>query len=174
MNHDPVHAGAFGKGEHLNVVVETPAGSRTKYKWDPDARAYRASRVLPLGMAFPFDFGFVPRTQADDGDPLDALVLADAPLAIGALVECRVLGAYRVKTSDSPGGTLVRNDRLVVVPAFALRGAIWRTINDVGEPLLHEIGAFFATYTELQGRSFELIGVVDRAEALRLVERAAR
>lgn len=71
---DPVRVGPFAAKDHVWVVIETPAGSRTKYKWDDSARAYRAGRVLPLGMAFPFDFGFIPGTKAQDGDALDAYV----------------------------------------------------------------------------------------------------
>ena len=70
---DPVRVGPFAEGTNIWVVIETPAGGRTKYKWDDKAHAYRAGRVLPLGMAFPFDFGFVPGTKAEDGTvtPLD-------------------------------------------------------------------------------------------------------
>ena len=81
---NPVRVGTFASGEHVHVVIETPSGSRWKYGWKPEAGAYVASKVLPLGMTFPYDFGFFPGTRAADGDPLDALVLADAPLAVAA------------------------------------------------------------------------------------------
>jgi inorganic pyrophosphatase len=155
-------------------VVETPAGGRTKYKWDPDAGAYRAGRILPLGMAFPFDFGFVPQTKADDGDPLDVLVLADVPLVVGALVECRVLGAYRVRQSEKDGGSkLVENDRIVAVPTKSLRGAHWRSLRDLGADLVEEIESFFETYVERQGRTFKLVGRVGPKQAHALVRRAS-
>jgi inorganic pyrophosphatase len=67
----------------IEVIIETPAGSRTKYAWKPELHRFEARKVLPLGLAFPFDFGFVPGTEASDGDPLDVCVLADAPLALG-------------------------------------------------------------------------------------------
>jgi inorganic pyrophosphatase len=99
---DPVHVGSFASDVTINAVIETPAGSRIEYKWDPEVGAYRAAHVLPLGMAFPFDLGFVPVTKADDGDPLDVLVIADA-------------------LSNADGSsTLVRNDRLEPARAFAL------------------------------------------------------
>lgn len=172
---DPVHVGSFASDVTINAVIETPAGSRMKYKWDPEVGAYRAGRVLPLGMAFPFDFGFVPGTKADDGDPLDVLVLADAPLAVGVLVECRLLGAFEVKQSKAEGGSkLVRNDRLVAIPTKALRGANWSSLDDIGPQLRDELGSFFTTYVERQGREIELVGIVEPKQALALVKEAKR
>jgi inorganic pyrophosphatase len=174
MARSPVTVGPFASAHTIWAVIETPAGSRVKYSWDPDAGAYRAGRVLPLGMAFPFDFGFVPGTQADDGDPLDVLVVADAPLVVGALVECRVLGAFHVRQSlEGKGSKVVRNDRVIAVPVKTLRGAGWRTLRDLGKPLSDELESFFESYVERQGRVFELLGRVGPRNALGLV-RAAR
>src|SRR5579884_1217798 len=74
----------------LHVVIETPKGSRNKYKFEPKLRSYALSNVLPEGMAFPYDFGFIPQTEADDGDPLDVLLLMDAPAFPGCVVESRL------------------------------------------------------------------------------------
>jgi len=137
-----------------DVIIETPAGSRIKYAWDPQANRFRAKKVLPLGMSFPFDFGFIPGTRAPDGDPLDALVVADAPLAVGAIVECRLLGVFRVAMSEKGGSKLVENDRLVAAPVDTIRGARWRELADLGAELLAEIGDFFQSYVEREGRRF--------------------
>jgi inorganic pyrophosphatase len=170
---DPVRVGPFAQKDHIWVVIETPAGSRTKYKWDEDARAYRAGRVLPLGMAFPFDFGFVPGTKAQDGDAIDAIVIADAPLVVGALVECRLLGAYKVEMSEKgKKSKIVRNDRLVAVPANSLRGKEWKKLADVGEQLERELEGFFETYVERQGRAYKLVDTVGAKAALALVKEA--
>jgi len=152
----------------VTVVIETPAGSRTKFDWDPKRKAYVAKKVLPLGMAFPFDFGFVPDTKADDGDPLDALVIADAPLAVGCHVECRVLGAVKIKTDGE------ENDRLICVPTYSLRGAEWRDLDDLGQQLADEITAFFESYVAREGREVEVIGQVGPSAAKKLVKKAAR
>ncbi|MDB4958330.1 MAG: Inorganic pyrophosphatase [Myxococcales bacterium] len=172
--HDFAAVGPYAKGDDVYVVVETPSGSRTKYAWNPDARTFQAKTVLPLGLTFPYDFGFIPGTRADDGDPLDALVLADAPLAVGTLVECRVLGAFCVKQSDPGKDQLVRNDRLVVVPKFSIRGAEWRSLSDIGDALTDEICAFFRNYVERQGRKFEELATVQHAAAMELVKGAER
>jgi inorganic pyrophosphatase len=156
----------FADHDVVNVVIETPSGSRTKYAWNPEERMYRASKILPLGMSFPYDFGFIPGTKAEDGDPLDALVIADEPLAVGCYVECRVLGAFEVRTDGE------RNDRLIVVPRETIRGVSWHHLADLGEPLVSEISAFLESYVKREGRTFELIRRVDRALALKLVEHA--
>jgi inorganic pyrophosphatase len=77
---DPTRLPPFETGNAgLTVIIETPKGSRNKYAYDPKERIYGLRKVLPAGMAFPYDFGFVPSTIADDGDPLDVLVLMDEP-----------------------------------------------------------------------------------------------
>ena len=73
---------------HISVIIETPKGSRNKLKYDPAKRMYKLSKVMPEGMVFPYDFGFVPSTKAEDGDPLDVLVLTDDPLFPGCFVDC--------------------------------------------------------------------------------------
>ena len=152
----------------VHVVIETPAGSRTKFDWDPKRKAYIAKKVLPLGMAFPFDFGFVPDTEADDGDPLDALVIADAPLVVGCHVECRVLGAVKIKTDGD------ENDRLICVPTYSLRGAEWKKLEDLGQALADEITSFFEDYVAREGREVEVLGQVGPRAALSLLDKARR
>jgi inorganic pyrophosphatase len=126
-------------------------------------------------MAFPFDFGFIPGTKADDGDALDALVIADAPLVVGALVECHALGAVRIATAEEAGDEeTVENDRLICVPTSSLRGAEWKKLDDIGKPLASEIESFFKTYVERQGRKVEVKGQVGPQAALNLVKKSQR
>jgi len=173
MTRDPFvkHVSTYTDHEHVNVVIETPSGRRTKYAWDPKQRAFRMTRVLPLGTTFPYDFGFIPGTESGDGDPLDVLVLADEPLFPGCVAECRVLGAIECKTGEAKD-KLVRNDRLIAVPRDSVRGAEWHNLNHIGDTLIREIGEFFADYTRREGRTFELVGTVDRARALALIKAA--
>jgi len=76
----------------VHVIIETPKGSRNKYAFDAEKRIFALKRVLPTGMAFPYDFGFIPSTKADDGDPTDVLVLMDEPAFPGCLLKCRLIG----------------------------------------------------------------------------------
>jgi inorganic pyrophosphatase len=174
MTRDPFaeRVSTFATGDHVHVVVETPSGSRSKYVWDPELRAFRLSKVMPLGTVFPCDFGFVPGTDAADGDPLDALVLADEPAFPGCVIECRVLGAFTCKTSKPGSDRTTRNDRLIVVPAATIRGAAWHDLGQIGDRLVRELGEFLADYTRREGRTFELLATVDRAAALALVKAA--
>jgi inorganic pyrophosphatase len=160
-----------GDGSDVYAVIETPSGSRTKYAWSPERGAFGVRKVLPLGTTFPYDFGFIAGTKAADGDPLDVLVLADEPLAIGSLVQCRVLGAVACTTSE-PGGEQVRNDRVIAVPEASIVGAEWRAIGDIGARLIKEITDFLASYTSREGRQFILHDVVGRDAALELVRAA--
>jgi inorganic pyrophosphatase len=122
-------------------------------------------------LRFPYDFGFVVGTKTAEGDPLDVLVLADEPLAVGSLVHCRVLGAIECMTSEDRGEE-VRDDRMIAVPDASIVGAEWRTMHDIGERLVNEITDFLASYTRREGRRFVLRGVVGRDAAIELVRAA--
>jgi inorganic pyrophosphatase len=84
----------------LRVVVETPKGSRNKFAYDSDERIFELKKVLPAGMTFPYDFGFVPLTEADDGDPVDVLVLMDEPAFPGCVLKCRPIGVIEGEQGD--------------------------------------------------------------------------
>src|ERR1700758_381556 len=97
----------------LQVIIETPKGSRNKFAFDPDQRVFALRKVLPAGMIFPYDFGFLPRTQADDGDPIDVLLLMDEPAYPGVAVRSRLIGVIKGEQLD--GKKKIRNDRLLAV-----------------------------------------------------------
>jgi inorganic pyrophosphatase len=140
----------------LDVVIETPRGSHSKLKFEPERGAFRLSHVLPAGMAFPFDFGYVPDTIADDGDPLDVLVLLDAPVPPGCLVETRLVGVLEVEQREQDGA-VVRNDRLLGVAVESMTRAGLRELDDLDSTLLAEIEAFFDQYNRLDGKAFRVL-----------------
>src|SRR5262245_6060534 len=114
---------AFSTDDVFNVAVEAPRGTTLKLKYEPRWEAMAISRPLPLGVTFPFDWGFVPSTEADDGDPLDALLLWDVSSSPGVVVECRAIGVLQVeqnRTKDQPGER-IRNDRVLCIPVEARR-----------------------------------------------------
>src|SRR5262249_51785493 len=100
-------------GKTINVVIETPKGSRNKFAFDEKREIFRLKTVLPVGMAFPYDFGFLPSTKADDGDPVDVLVLMDEPAFPGCLLQGRVIGV--IEGEEGSKIEKVRNDRIVAV-----------------------------------------------------------
>jgi len=155
------------------AVVETPRGSANKLKYDPGLGVFRLDRVLPAGMSFPFDFGFIPQTVADDGDPLDVIVLLDAPVYPGCVVPCRLIGNLEAEQRDGRG-PWERNDRLLAVAQASKVHTGIRSIGDVDPVLLEAIGAFFVDYHRLEGEGFRIIGRTGAHAAQQAVRQANR
>ncbi len=159
------------------VVVETPRGSGNKLKLDTELGMYRLDRVLPAGLAFPFDFGFIPRTLAEDGDPLDAIVLLDSPVHPGCVVLARLIGILEAEQQDGGVGPWKRNDRVVAVAGGAKGHASARSLRDLDPFRLDAIAAFFGSYHALDGDRFRVTrraGVRAAAAAMRSAELAYR
>src|SRR3954468_3631741 len=98
----------------LRVVIETPQGSRNKFDYEPKFKVFSLAKVLPLGLVFPYNFGFIPQTLGEDGDPLDVLVLSAEPVPVGCVVDCRLVGVM-LATQRPHGGKSIRNDRFIAV-----------------------------------------------------------
>ena len=137
------------------VVIETPQGGRHKLKYEPTLDAVAIDATMPAGMVFPFDFGFLPRTRAEDGDPLDVLVLMDSPGYPGVVVSVRLLGVIEADQTEADG-TTVRNDRLVALAKDSTSRGDLRSLKDIDPTLIDQITAFFAQYNQLRGRQFSV------------------
>ena len=161
-------------GFDIEVVIETPKRSRNKYAWDEKLKAFTLSRVLPAGMSFPYDFGFVPKTRAEDGDPVDVLVLMDEPAFPGCVVECRLIGVIEGEQTDEGAKKPVRNDRLIAVEQANHIYAGARALGDLPEQLIHEIAEFFQTYHRIQGRKFRVLGMHGPQRARELLQESRR
>lgn len=157
----------------LRVVIETPKGSRNKYDYDPDSDTFELAKVLPEGMNFPFDFGFVPSTLAADGDPLDVLVLMDAPAVTGCTLKVRVLGAIEARQKEK-GSDWIRNDRLISLAEHARAHDGARELGDLGPNVLKDIKGFFADYNRLFDKKFECLKDVGPKAAARLIKDAKK
>ena len=140
----------------LTVVIETPKGSRNKYAFDADERVFSLTKVLPAGMAFPYDFGFVPSSLAEDGDPVDVLVLMDEPAFPGCVLHCRVIGIIEGEQGD--GKDTLRNDRIVAVEQENHSYATVKHIDELGKPFVRELEEFFVNYHDLTGEKYKIIG----------------
>jgi inorganic pyrophosphatase len=161
--------------EIIQVVIETPKGSRNKFAFDEEQRVFELKKVLPAGMTFPHDFGFIPRTIAEDGDPVDVLVLMDEPAYPGVLVKCRVIGI--IEGEQGSKKKWQRNDRVVAIEKANHSYADINVIDDLGKKFLRELEAFFVNYHDLSGKKFWVIGVKGPKEARKRIEdgvRAAR
>lgn len=142
------------KTDALRIVIETPKGSRNKYSYDPDCDCMQLSTVLPEGMVFPYDFGFIPSTLGEDGDPLDILILMEAPVVPGCVVRTRLIGGIEARQKEK-GEDWVENDRLIAVATHAQTYQEAKTIDDLRPHLVEEITEFFVDYNKLRGRKFK-------------------
>ena len=163
----------FGEeNDSIQVVIETPKGCRNKYKFDPKLRSFKLSRVLPDGMVFPYDFGFVPSTMADDGDPLDILLLMDAPAFPGCVIDARLIGV--IEGEQTEDGRIERNDRLLAVAKHNHTYSNLRNIADMNGQLLKELGEFFVNYHKQDAVKFKVLGTKGPKEAARLLDKAIK
>jgi len=171
---DPLHAldPTDGNGK-LRVVVEVSKGGQVKLKWDPRLGAFTASRYLPSGLSYPFDWGFVPGTKAEDGDPLDALILADVPTWPGVVIPCEPLGVLRLE-QDNKRGRRERNDRLIVRPLGASRLGDARDVREMPGALLDELEKFFLDAVFFTPKNAKARGWSGRDAADKLVARSVR
>jgi inorganic pyrophosphatase len=154
------------------VVVETSKGCRTKFDYDPKTRMFTAHKLLPEGMSFPLDFGFVPSTLCDDGDPLDVMIIADEPNPTGTLIEVRLIGVLQVEEREH--GKRERNDRLLGVSTLSHLYVEVQTADDLPKGFIDNLGDFWKHKALLEDKTLEIIGVAGPAVAVEAVERASR
>jgi inorganic pyrophosphatase len=157
----------------VRMVVEAPRASALKLKYDPELAAFAYGRPLPLGLTYPFDWGFVPGTKAEDGDPLDALAIADVSSYPGVVIPCRPIGAVLLTQRRKKGGR-ERNDRLVLVPVAAARLQHLSDPRSLPARLRDEIEQFFLSTTFFEPKDARIQGWRSVAHATRLVRAAQR
>lgn len=139
----------------INVIVEIPKGSMNKYEYDKDSNIIKLDRVLFSPLHYPGDYGMIPQTLGEDGDPLDALVLVTNPTYPGVLIEARPIGLLRMNDS----GTM--DDKILCVPVNDPRYDGLNSINDIESHILKEMSHFFQVYKDLEGKKVEIVGWYD-------------
>lgn len=149
------------------AVIEASQGSSNKLKYVAEWDAFTLAGALPLGMFFPYEFGFLPSTLGEDGDPVDVLVLADAAVPPGTVLKCRVAGVIEAEQED-PGDGPERNDRIVAIAEKSHRYRNCHAIDDIAANVLDEIEAFFTFYNAQKGGRFAPLARrgIDAATAL--------
>lgn len=152
----------------VNVIVETPRGSNTKFTYDHESELFKLGKILPAGTVFPVHFGFLPHTCAADGDPLDAIVLMDAPSFPGIFIECRVVGVMQI-TQQLKKGQAFRNDRIITVATADKSKAAIQSPNDLPPQFLNELNSFFEYYTQMAGKKYELLGINGAEAAIKII-----
>ena len=147
----------------VNAVIEIPRGDTNKYEYDKELHVFRLDRNLYSPVHYPGDYGFIPSTLSDDGDPLDVLVLVDAPSFTGCVMTVRPIGALRMTDQESEDEKIL---------AVGLNNPIYENLNDYSElypHLLREIEHFFSVYKELEAKRTRIEGWEDASAARKIV-----
>jgi inorganic pyrophosphatase len=153
----------------ITVVVETPKGSAEKFDYEPAYKAFKLNKVMPAGMVFPYDFGFIPDTKGGDGDPLDIIILSEFKTFTGCLLDCRILGGILAQQTERDGNQM-RNDRFIGVPAVSHQYDGINSLKDLPPHLLDELEHFFKAYNEMTGKLFEPLERVGPEKAYELIQ----
>lgn len=154
--------------ETITVMVECPKGFSQKIDYEPKEQRFRLSKILPAGLVFPFDFGMIPGTKGEDGDPLDIIVLSESGTFPGCLIDCRIIGALQAEQTERDGKTM-RNDRFLGVPGVSLLYAEVKTLNQLPEAILDQLESFFKNYNEQAGKQFQVTARLNAQQALALI-----
>jgi inorganic pyrophosphatase len=159
--------------ETIQVIIETPKGSRNKFAFDDEQKVFELKKVLPAGMTFPHDFGFIPSTKAEDGDPVDVLVLMDEPAYPGCLIKCRPVGIIEGEQGKNKKDT-ERNDRVVAIELMNHTYAHVKHVDDLGKTFVEELEDFFVNYHELSDKQYRVLEVRGPGEARRRIKDGMR
>jgi inorganic pyrophosphatase len=157
------------KPETVTAMVESPKGFNQKFDYDTKENRFRLSKMLPTGLVFPFDFGMIPGTKGEDGDPLDIIVLSESATFPGCLIDCRIIGALQAEQTERDGKTM-RNDRFIGVPGVAQLFSEVQTLEDLPEAIVNQLEAFFKNYNEQAGKTFKVVKRLNAAKAQSLLK----
>jgi inorganic pyrophosphatase len=152
----------------LTAIVETPKGSAQKYDYDPKNKWFKLKKIMPAGMVFPFDFGFIPRTKGQDGDPLDIILISELHSFPGCVMDCRIIGAITAKQTEKR--KTVRNDRFLAIPEVSQLFAEVKSIEDLPPEIVEQIETFFINYNELADKKFNPLKRISAKKALKLIK----
>ncbi len=152
--------------ESVHCLVEIPKGSRNKYEWDEELQAIKLDRFLFSSVVYPTDYGFVPQTIGEDGDPLDAMVCVSEPTFPGCMIEVKVIALFRMRDEGKV------DDKVVCVPVSDPNWNTFERKEDIPEPLCNEIAHFFSIYKGPEGKEVAVDGWFTREEAMTSIEEA--
>ncbi len=167
------HLAPIDRDDHVIAVIETPRDTRTKLAFDDAYDGFVVKMVLPEGMSFPFDFGFIPSTLGDDGDPLDVLVLMDEPVPTATVVPSRLIGVIEARQTEEDGEA-EENDRLIAVASSCDLFRDVTRLSDLPKAVMKQIEHFFVTYNHEDGKRFKVTGLRGRRRARGLLEQGMR
>jgi inorganic pyrophosphatase len=153
----------------VDVVIETPKGSAQKYDYDPDSHFFRMKKILPSGMVFPYDFGFIPKTKGEDGDPLDVIVISEFCSFPGIMIKCRIIGGIKAEQTEKKGKKMIRNDRFLAIPKCSNIFQKVESMHDLPDQIMDQLEEFFVDYNKLEGKKFKALEKMGPKEAQQLI-----
>ncbi len=157
--------------DSIEVVIETPKGSAQKYDYVPGTPFFRMKKILPAGMVFPYDFGFIPKTEGQDGDPLDVIVISEFNSFPGVIIKCKIIGGIAAEQSKDKGSSkTIRNDRFLAVPKCSGIFEKIKTVDDLPKAIMVQLEEFFVDYNKLENRKFKILEILKPKEALHLIK----
>ena len=155
----------------VDVIIETPKGSAQKYDYVPDTPFFKLKKILPAGMVFPYDFGFIPDTKGEDGDPLDVIVISEFNSFPGIIIKCRIIGGIKAEQSAKEGSkNMIRNDRFLAIPACSNIFQDVTEVKDLPKQIMDQLEDFFIDYNKLEGKKFKVLKMMDAKEAQNLLK----
>jgi inorganic pyrophosphatase len=157
---------------HIHAVVETPRGSRAKLEFDSKLQAFTLSKPLLVGLTYPYDWGFVPGTKADDGDPLDVLLIHDAATYPGLVLKCRPIGVLEVMQSSKKKEE--RNDRLFAVPDRSPFEGYLQDIRHLPKHAIAELERFFEATDALETKKLKFLGWHGPQRAIKAIKKVSQ
>lgn len=163
---------SFTDAGDVYVVVETPRGSRAKFDYDRKLKTFTLSKSLLTGLSYPHDWGFVPSTEADDGDPIDVMVVHDAATFPGTVLACRIIGILQIEQKSK--GKRERNDRVFAVPKDSHSEQALKDVRDLSKPIQQELEKFFKATDELEDKELEIMGWKGPKAALEAIKDAGK
>lgn len=156
--------------DKVTAVIECPKGINHKLNWNPEKRSFKLSKILPSGLVFPYDFGMIPDTKGEDGDPLDIIILSEISGFPGLEIDCRIVGALQCEQTERDGQTM-RNDRFIGVAERTSVYADIHDIVDISDYVLDELEAFFKNYNEQAGKELKVTNRLNAEAAAELISK---
>src|SRR6201989_821987 len=163
---------SFTDDGDVYVVVQPPRGSRAKFDYEPELKTFTLSKSLLTGLTYPHDWGFVPSNKADDGDPIDIMVVHDAATFPGIVLTCRVIGILQIEQKTK--GKTERNDRLFAVPRDSHSEQALADVSDLSKPIREELEKFFKATDELEDKKLNILGWKGPKAAVQGIKDAAQ
>jgi inorganic pyrophosphatase len=157
--------------KHVHAVVETPRGGRAKLKYDPKLKAFTLAKPLLVGLAYPYDWGFVPGTKAEDGDPVDALIIHDAATFPGLVLTCTPIGVLEITQISKKGRE--RNDRVFLIPTLPDFEADLQDVRQLSKRMTTELQKFFEATDALDDKTLKFLGWRGPKAAIKLINKHA-